>query len=95
MDPVKTLRDYIERTEHMRPVEDKPVFLSLRTPYKALGSGTIAKLLGQAINLAGLGGRGYSAKSFRPSAATAAVASKVPSETAMQLGRWKTKEVFL
>jgi integrase len=86
---------YIERTEEIRPKDSDPVFVSLKAPYKALTSSSIAKILGQAITLAGLGDRGFSAKNFRPSAATAAVNAKVPYETAMQLGRWKTKEVFM
>ena len=47
-----------------------------------------------AIQAAKLGGQGYSAKSFRPTGASVAVSSDCPPNTAMQIGRWKTNEVF-
>jgi hypothetical protein len=93
VDPVSCLKIYIDRTKHIRPVEDSPLFVSLRPPYKGINSSSISRVLNQAIAYAGLD-TCYTAKNFRPSAATAAVKSEVPVETAMQLGRWKTKEVF-
>ncbi len=95
IDPCKCLKSYIDRTRNSRPADTLPVFISLRAPFKAISSSSIAQILGQAISLSGLAGRGFSAKNFRPTSATAAVAAKVPVETAMQLGRWKTREVFL
>lgn len=93
VDPVVTLAAYITRTDSIRPVGN-PVFLSLNKPYRAVKSDTIAGDLQRAINLAGLKDKGYSAKSFRPSGATAAVRSGIDPNTVMQLGRWKTSEVF-
>ncbi len=95
VDPVQCLHVYIDRTQSVRLADGAPLFLSLRQPFGAIGSATIAQILNRAIDLAGLDKTMYSAKNFRPSAATAAVASEVPIETAMQLGRWKTREVFL
>ena len=92
-DPVACLRCYIDRTAKQRP-SSKPVFISLVAPFKGIVSGTIASILNEAISLAGLAGQGYSAKSFRPTGATAAIAANCLPETAMQIGRWKTKEVF-
>ena len=73
LDPVKTLKDYIKRTDNIRPVHSKPVFLTLCRPYRAISSSTIANDLASAIKLAGLDGKGYSAKSFRPTGATISV----------------------
>ena len=95
VDPVDCVKVYIERTSNNRPINDSPLFISLRTPYQAINSSTIARTLGKAIDLAGLDTSCFTAKNFRPSATTAAVNSQVSAETAMQLGRWKTKEVFL
>ncbi len=94
-DPVRCLQTYISRTESVRPCDTAPLFIGLRQPHDAISSATIAKVLDRAIELAGLDRSKYSARNFRPSAATAAVDAKVPTETAMQLGRWKTREVFL
>lgn len=93
-DPVECLRLYIERTQEFRPKDTNPLFITLKQPYHALSSDTIGNILEEAISAAGLSYLGYSAKSFRPTAATMAVQKGMLPETAMQLGRWKTKEVF-
>ena len=92
-DPVASLKQYIQVTEPIRP-ESQAVFLSLTAPYKALSSATISNILNEAIKLAGLAGQGYTARSFRPTGATAAIEAGCMPETVMQIGRWKTKEVF-
>ena len=93
LDPVQTLKDYIRRTESQRP-ENGALFLTLRPPYKALEAASVARVLDEAIGLAGLGGQGFSAKSFRPTGATAAIEQGVNAETVRKIGRWKDSEVF-
>lgn len=78
----------------MRPCDNKPLFISLKQPYKALKSDTIGNYLEESISLAGLKDCGFTAKSFRPTGATLAMDAGICPETAMQIGRWKTKEVF-
>ena len=95
MDPVACLKTYIERTATHRPVETKPLFLTLNAPYKAISSDTVSNILEEVIKLAGLSGQGFRAKSFRPTGATLAVSKGIVPETVMQIGRWKTKEVFM
>ena len=95
MDPVSCLDCYISRTQAVRPSDTNPLFISLTRPYRAISADTISHILSEAIDLAGLGQQGYSAKSFRPTGATLAVRAGTTPETAMQIGRWKTKEVFL
>lgn len=94
LDPVKTLRDYIERTDSVREPNDLPVFLGLRQPYKAIDSSTVANVLNEAIKLAGLDSQGYSAKSFRPTGATCAIANDFDPNVVRKIGRWKTESVF-
>ncbi len=93
LDPVKALRDYVNRTKNQRP-QDNPVFLSLNPPFKAISACTVANILNDAIKLAGLEGRGFSAKSFRPTGATAAIDMNHDPEMTMQVGRWKTRSIF-
>ena len=95
IDPVSCLQCYIHRTQSVRPSDTKPVFLSLKAPFKAISSSTVANILDEVITLAGLSDKGFSAKSFRPTGATLAVNSGILPETVMQIGRWKTKEVFM
>lgn len=95
LDPVQCLKDYIHRTDSVRPRDTKPLFLSLNPPYKALKADTVGNILEDAIQLVGLKDQGFTAKSFRPTGATLAMDAGILPETAMQVGRWKTKEVFM
>ena len=94
VDPVETLKCYIQRTEDLR-TNDKSLFLSHKAPYKGIKSDTIAKDLQAANDYTTLRGKGFTAKCFRPSCATASIKSGVQPLTAMQIGRWKTQEVFV
>ena len=94
VDPVLALKDYIFRTDTHRSSPKSPVFLQLCKPFGAISAATVSKILSQAIKMAGLHGQGYTAKSFRPTGASMSVAAGVLPETVMQIGRWKTKEVF-
>ena len=93
-DPVSALRSYICRTASHRPATTKPVFLSLLPPYTVMSASQIAAVLNDAIKLAGLGGRGYTAKYFRPTGVTCAVSAGVDPEVVRKAGRWKTSHVF-
>lgn len=92
-DPVDALKVYIDRTRHLAP-SSGPLFLSLNKPYSSIKAETVSKVLSEAISLAGLGGKGFTAKCFRPTAANVAIQTGCNPETAMYTGRWKTKEVF-
>ena len=93
LDPVATLRTYIDRTRSIRP-KNKALFISLRKPHTALSSATIARILDRAISMAGLGGQGFSAKSFRPTGASHAVEQGLQPDTIRKVGRWKSQETF-
>lgn len=94
LDPVRTLRTYVERTNNVRDKTDSPVFLSLKRPFKAIDSSTVASILNEAISRAGLENQGLSAKSFRPTGATAAIAHNYDPNVVRKIGRWKTESVF-
>ncbi|WAR14875.1 PUS3-like protein [Mya arenaria] len=83
LDSVQTLQDHIERTDRFR-LPGGPVFLSLRAPYNAIQASSVAKILDEAIKLAGLEGQGYTAKSFRPTGATTAIAQNINPEILME-----------
>ncbi len=91
---VQALEIYINRTAQLRPKDDRPVFLILTSPYSVLSSQSVANILNNCIKAVGLGGLGYSAKYFRPTAASASLDLGVMAETAMLIGHWKSKEVF-
>lgn len=93
MDPIQTLWTYIQRTDNIRP-HDRPVFLSLNKPHKAIGSATIAKDLEVAIVWAGIDSETFSAKCFRPTGATLAIRAGVDPDQVRSIGRWKCRETF-
>ena len=93
IDPVHTLYDYIERTREHR-CQDGPVFITLRSPYNAVDYSTVSRILEEAIVLAGLSTKEFSAKSFRPTGATTAIAQNFNPEIVRKVGRWKNQEVF-
>ena len=92
-DPVKTLRDYINRTADKVDQSEGPIFIKPSSPFGPVTPRGIADILRTAIKEAGLSDT-FTPRSFRPSATSAAVASGCDHETVRQLGRWKTREVF-
>ena len=93
VDPVETLRCYIERTRYQRSIE-KPLFISVRKPFKPLSASGVAKILESAIMLAGLANKGYSAKSFHPTGTTVAIEQGLDPDSVSRQGHWKSKETF-
>ena len=92
IDPVSCLKCYISKTNDVR--SDRAVFLALRSPFKGLASSSIANILEESIEQAGLRGQGFSAKSFRPTGATVAIEKGVNPKVVQQIGRWKSTDVF-
>ena len=93
LDPAKALQCYLQRTKYIRP-KSKAVFLSLKAPYGAISATGVARILDRAIVEAGLDGQGFSAKHFRPTAATVALEKGVAADTVRKIGRWKSRETF-
>ncbi len=94
LDPVQALRMYLQRTQEFRCQEYSPIFLGLNAPHRAISSATVGNILQAAIDSAGLGGKGYTPKSFRPTGAQAAIDSHTDPKVALQHGRWKNDSVF-
>ena len=92
--PVKALHCYIDRIGFANPDPCRPVFTPLNYPYSALSASLIAKILVKSIDMAGLGNQGFSAKSFRPTGATAVVQNGVHPDRVPNIGRWKNAECF-
>ena len=91
--PVRTLQEYLSRTQPLCGGPDSPVFLSLKRPHNALSAQTIANVLNEALQLCNLHPL-YTAKDFRPTGATLQVREGVDPKTVMKVGRWKTDSVF-
>ena len=91
--PVKTMICYLDRASNFRK-ENGPLFISLYYPYGALSSQAITNILNESISIVGLPRNTFSAKCFRPSSATKAVAEGYDPNIVQKVGRWKTSSVF-
>lgn len=95
VDPVSCLAEYIKISQvHRLLCDNDPLFVSLKKPFSAITAGTVGEQLNTAITLAGLAERGFSAKSFRPTAATVAIATGCDPDVARKIGRWECPAVF-
>lgn len=97
-DPVKCLKVYFNKTAHVfsnaTNTNRIPVFLSLRPPFQGINAQTVAQVLNSSIIDAGLNPQHFSAKCFRPSAATAAIVTGCDPNSTRVRGRWKNDKVF-
>ena len=91
--PVKALWEYVSRTQHLVG-EDGPVFIALQRLFNGLTANGISGILHKAIDLAGLKGRGFTAKCFRPTGATLGVQAGVNPDVVRTVGRWKNVQTF-
>ena len=96
-DPVDALRSYIASTDRWRCPVTKPLFIGLHRPYAAISASSVAQILENSIKAAESFGLqpGHRPKDFRPTGATEAIRLGVAADTVQQLGRWKTRSVFL
>ena len=95
VDPVHALECYIKRTESFRAgVANSPLFVTLVKPYKALEASSISRILNEAIDRAGLGSKGFTAKCFRPTGATNAINFGLSPDMARYVGRWRCASTF-
>ena len=86
LDPVAALKCYIDKTSTRR-LANKAVFLALTSSYNTIGANKIGKILDKLIELADLGGQGYTAKCFCPTGTTNAVEQGVKPDTIQKIGR--------
>ena len=70
------------------------MFVNECFPYSGLSAATITSILNKAINLVGLQGGGFSAKSFRSMGVTAAVEGAILPDSVRSVGRWKNRACF-
>ena len=92
VDPVLTLKCYLERTKNMVPKHD-PVFVTVSNPIKQMSPQSVSRVLNDTIREAGLP-RDYTARCFRVTGAQTAIAHGANTQAVKQLGRWRSEEVM-
>ena len=94
VDPVICLKTYIDRSAvDMGHIPDPPLFITAKAPHRALTASAVSQCLRDTLKAAGISDS-FTPRSFRPSAASAAVSAGCDPDTARQIYRWKTPEVF-
>ena len=94
-DPLSCLSTYFNKTSQLvQHLEKQPVFPTLNPPFRGISAQTVAQILNNSIKDAGLPVGVYSAKSFRPSSATAAVVTGCDLNSARIRDRWKDYTTF-
>ena len=88
----KSLATVLSRNALINGNPVHPVFTPLNYLFSSLSAASIANILNKSIQLAGLDGLGYSAKSFRPTGAMAVIAAGVKLDSVRTTGRWKSQE---
>ena len=92
--PVETMQDWLKRTESINPSSTRPVFFPLNCPFDVLSASSVSSILSKSIKLAGLSGKGYTPKLFRPMGATVAIQSKMDPDMVRKIGHWKDRQCF-
>ena len=91
--PVKTLRDYENRTSHIRGRSQK-LFIATIKPHKPVASSTIARWLKTLLGKAGVNTEIFKAHSTRGASTSAAASSGVTTEDILKAADWSSETVF-
>ena len=94
LDPISALQTNISRTVTQHPNPVASFFRTLKPPFRAFRTSTMAKVIEEAIRSVGLGNQGLSAKDFRRTGATAAIDSGLHPDIAMKTGQLKKARHF-
>ena len=94
--PHTTLQTYISRTESVRnSICTDSIFISLCSPFKAVGSSSLSRWLKTVLSLAGIDSSVYTGHSFRSASTSKASRLGVPLDTILSTADWKNFWYFL
>ena len=94
--PHTTLQTYISRTESVRnSIGTDSIFISLCSPFKAVGSSSLSRWLKTVLSLAGIiDSSVYTGHSFRSASTSKASRLGVPLDTILSTTDWKNSGTF-
>ena len=93
--PHTTLQTYISRTESVRnSIGTDSIFISLCSPFKAVGSSSLSRWLKTVLSLAGIDSTVYTGHSFRSASTSKASRLGVPLDTILSTADWKNSGTF-
>ena len=93
--PHTTLQTYISRTESVRnSIGTDSIFISLCSPFKAVGSSSLSRWLKTVLSLAGIDSSVYTGHSFRSAFTSKASRLGVPLDTILSTADWKNSGTF-
>ena len=93
--PHTAVQTYISRTESVKnsPGTDS-IFISLCSPFKAVGSSLLSRWLKSVLSLAGIDWSVYTGHSFRSASTSKASRLEVPLDTILSIADWKNSGTF-
>ena len=92
--PVKTCLAYIEKTRSLRHADTPELFVSSRTPHKAIASKTAARWLLTAMERGGVDTSLFKAHSTCGAAASSKVKAGASLQSLLNSGRWNTESTI-
>ena len=95
--PVRTLREYIVRTESLRLHDGKyqhKLFLSFVKPHNPVTTATIARWIKTVMHSAGIDTSVFKAHSVRGAATTKAYTTGVPLAQILKIANWSNERTF-
>ena len=93
--PHTTLQTYISRTESVwNSIGTDSIFISLCSPFKAVGSSSLSRWLKTVLSLAGVDSTVYAGHSFRSASTSKASRLRIPLDTILSTADWKNSGTF-
>ena len=93
--PHTTLQTYISRTESVRnSIGTDSIFISLRSPFMAVGSSSQSRWLKTVLSLAGIDSSVYTGHSLRSASTSKVSRLEVPLDTILSTADWKNSGTF-
>lgn len=89
---IKTLKEYIERTEDKRKGDE--LFISYQKPHGVVGKATISRWLRVVLKRSGIDTNIFAPHSIRGASTSMAAAKGIPIETIMKAGGWSRESTF-
>lgn len=94
---VRTLTEYLDRTESLRPGPgnvDGKLLISYIKPHRCVSNDTVARWLKTMLCKCGIDTKKYTAGSIRPASVSMAKAKDVPIDTIMEKAGWTQETTF-
>ena len=92
--PVKLILDYKNRISNLNINTNDGFFVTIGKPHRTPSKDTIARWIKETLEMSGIDTQAFKPHSCRSASSSKARANRVPIETILKSGNWKSKDVF-